>query len=115
MIEVEQSEGISTRKLVLETSHHNVLTAYTKDVGIDLLRRFPNVDVAVVHTELDDFAFGETVRELKRIKPQLPVVGVTPRNDIDSEGADYIIASHNPQSLLTLLAEKFEASTSDYC
>ena len=115
MIEVEQSEGISTRKLVLETSHHNVLTAYTKDVGINLLRRFPNVDVAVVHTELDDSSFGETVRELKRIKPELPVIGVTPRSDRDSDGADYIIASHDPQALLTLLAEKFEASKSDYC
>jgi len=55
MIEVEQPEGVSTRKLVLETARHNVITAYSTDTGLRLLRRFPNVDVVVVHTELDDF------------------------------------------------------------
>ena len=113
MIEVEQAEGISTRKLVLETSRHNVITAYTKDAGAALLRRFPNVDVAVVHTELDDSSFEETVRELKGIRGNLPVIGVTPRNDVGKDGADYLITSHDPQALLSLLAEKFEASKSD--
>lgn len=113
MIEVEQLEGISTRKLVLETARHNVITAYTKDAGAELLRRFPNVDVAVIHTELDDSSFKETVSELKRIRSTLPVIGVSPRSDVDKDGADYLIPSHDPQALLNLLAEKFEASKSD--
>ena len=113
MIEVEQPEGLSTRKLVLETARHNVITAYTKDGGVELLRRFPNVDVAVVHTELDDSSFKETVRDLKRIQGNLAVVGISPRNDADKDGADYMIRSHDPQALLDLLAEKFEASKSD--
>jgi hypothetical protein len=113
MIEVEQSEGISTRKLVLETARHNVITAYTKDAGAELLRRFPNVDVAVVHTELDDASFEETVRELKGILGDLPVIGVSPRGDANKDGADYLIPSHDPQALLNLLAEKFEAGKSD--
>jgi hypothetical protein len=50
MIEVEQPEGLSTRKLVLETARHNVITAYTAEGGMELLHRFPNVDVIVVHT-----------------------------------------------------------------
>jgi hypothetical protein len=29
MIEVEQPEGVSSRKLILETARHNVITAYT--------------------------------------------------------------------------------------
>ena len=113
MIEVEQPEGISTRKLVLETARHNVITAYTKDAGAELLRRFPNVDVAVIHTELDDSSFKEAVSELKRIRTTLPVIGVSPRSDIDKDGADYLITSHDPQALLNILAEKFEASKSD--
>lgn len=112
MIEVEQLEGISTRKLVLETARHNVITAYTKDAGAELLRRFPNVDVAVVHTELDDASFKDTVSELKRIRATLPVIGISPRRDVDKDG-DYLIRSHDPQALLNLLAEKFEASKSD--
>lgn len=113
MIEVEQPEGISTRKLILETARHNVITAYSKNGGTELLRRFPNVDVAVVHTELEDSSFEETVRELKSIRTDLPVVGVTPRPDRGNEGADYLIASHDPQALLDLLAKEFEASLSD--
>ena len=113
MIEVEQPEGISTRKLVLETARHNVITAYTKDAGAELLRRFPNVDVAVVHTELDDSSFKEIVRKLKHIQGALPVIGVSPRSDVDRDGADYLVPSHDPQALLNLLAEKFEASKSD--
>jgi DNA-binding response OmpR family regulator len=113
MIEVEQPEGISTRKLVLETARHNVITAYSKDVAVELLRRFPNVDAAIVHSELDDCSFEDTVRELKRIRTDLPVIGVSPRSDYDKDGADYIIPSHDPQALLNLLAEKFEASKSD--
>ena len=113
MIEVEQLEGISTRKLVLETARHNVITAYTKDAGAELLRRFPNVDLAVVHSELDDASFKETVSELKRIRATLPVIGISPRADADKDGADYLITSHDPQALLNLLAEKFEASKSD--
>jgi hypothetical protein len=31
----------------------------------------------------------------------------------DKDEADYLIASHDPQALLDLLAEKFEASKSD--
>ena len=113
MIEVEQPEGISTRKLVLETARHNVITAYSKDTGAELLRRFPNVDVAVVHSELDKASFAETVRELKGILGDLPVIGISPRSDVHKDGADYFITSHDPQALLTLLAEKFEASKAD--
>ena len=113
MIEVEQPEGISTRKLVLETARHNVITAYTKAGGAELLRRFPNVDLAVVHTEIDSSSLRDTVKELKSILNDLPVIAISPRRDIDKDGADYLIASHDPQALLNLLAEKFEAEKSD--
>jgi hypothetical protein len=113
MIEVEQPEGISTRKLVLETSRHNVITAYTKDTGMELLRRFPKVDVAVIHTELDDSSFGETVRGLRQIRKDLPIIGVSPQRYRNPDGADYMIESYDPQALLNLLADKFEAGKSD--
>lgn len=41
MIEAEQPEGISSRKLVVETAKHNVITAYNPETGLKLLRRFP--------------------------------------------------------------------------
>jgi hypothetical protein len=113
MIEVEQPEGVSTRKLVLETARHNVISAYSKDASLKLLRRFPNVDVVVVHTELDDYSFEETVREIKNIRSDVPVIGISPGSDRDADGADYMLSSHDPHALLQLLAERFEATTSD--
>jgi CheY-like chemotaxis protein len=113
MIEVEQPEGVSTRKLVLETARHNVITAYDSAHGIELLRRFPNVDVIVVHTEMPNFSFEKTVRELKKIRKDVPVIGITPREGKGTDHTDYMISSHDPQALLSLLAERFEASVSD--
>src|SRR6185437_9165055 len=78
MIEVEQPEGLSTRKLVLETAHRNVITAYTAAVGMKLLCRFPNVDVAVIHIEMGDYTFEQAVRELKQAGHDLPVIGISP-------------------------------------
>jgi DNA-binding NtrC family response regulator len=114
MIEVEQPEGVSTRKLVLETARHNVITAYTVQTGIELLCRFPNVDVVVVHTEMEHFSFGKTVRELKSIRKDVPVIGISPHRDRgDVDEAEFMISSHDPQALLRLLADRFEAATSE--
>lgn len=113
MIEVEQPEGVSTRKLVLETARHNVITAYTQKTGLRLLRRFPNVDVVVVHTELDDFSFAEAVREIKRIRNDVSVIGSSHGSGREMDGADYMPSRHDPHALLQLLAERFEATTSD--
>lgn len=112
MIEVEQPEGISARKLLLETARHNVITAYGGNVGLALLRRFPNVDVAVVHTQLADSSFDQTVQGLKAINPRLPIIGITPAADQVWRGADHIVSSHDPQALLTLLADRFDAAIS---
>jgi len=113
MVEVEQPEGISSRKLVLETARHNVISAYSGDGAIDLLRRFPNVDVAVIHTELEDSQFIDLVHEIKKTRSDLPIVGLSPFPDRYVEGVDYTLSSHDPQALLHLLAERYEAATSD--
>jgi CheY-like chemotaxis protein len=113
MVEVEQPEGISARKLILETARHNVITAYSGKGAVDLLRRFPNVDLAIVHTELEGTSFTETVRQLKLTRPDLPIVAITPVVGRQVQGVDYMLSSHDPQALLRLLAERFEAATSD--
>jgi CheY-like chemotaxis protein len=113
MVEVEQPEGISSRKLILETARHNVITAYSGDGAIKLLQRFPNVDVAVIHTELEDSQFIQTVREIKKICPDLPIVALSPVPDHHVEGVDHTLSSYDPQLLLHLLAEHYEAATSD--
>ena len=113
MVEVEQLEGISARKLVLETARHNVITAYSGSGAIKLLRRFPNVDVAVIHTQLEDSQFSRLVREIKKICPDLPIVALSPVPDRHVAGVDHTLSSYDPQLLLHLLAERYEAATSD--
>ncbi len=113
MVEVEQPEGISARKLILETARHNVITAYSGDDAVKLLQRFPNVDLAVIHTELEGQAFQSTVRRLRGVRPDLSIVAISPVIADKLEGVNFVLSSYDPQALLDLLAKRFEAATSD--
>jgi DNA-binding response OmpR family regulator len=110
MIEVEQPEGLSARKLVLETAKHNVLTAYSGDYGMELLHRFPNVDLVVVHRYADGEGAEEIIRRIKEHSPKMPIVLLSPNPDEDPLGANFIIPSHTPQMILDLLENSFGAS-----
>jgi DNA-binding response OmpR family regulator len=113
MIEVEQPEGISTRKLVLETAKHNVITAYSGQTGLELLDRFPNVDAVVVHSRMTDIPCVEIIREVKAKHPSMPVVVLSPLGPIEGcESADYIVDSHIPDEILHLFATKMGADKS---
>jgi hypothetical protein len=113
MVEVEQPEGISSRKLILETARHNVLTAYSADGAVYLLERFPNVDLAIIHTELEGKEFETTVRRLKEMRPDLFVVAISPVDAGRLQGVNAVLPSYDPQELLEFLAKRFEAATSD--
>jgi hypothetical protein len=67
----------------------------------------------VIYTEMDDYTFEQAVRELKQVRHDLPVIGISPFADRDESGADSMISSHDPHALLQLLADRFEASISD--
>ncbi len=110
MMEEEQPEGLSARKLVVETAKHNVLTAYNADDGINLLRRFSNVDVVLVHFGLLRKHPG-VLSEVKQLAPDIPIILASPGGDQSRPEASYVIDSHQPQALIQLLAEKFHANT----
>jgi DNA-binding response OmpR family regulator len=113
MIEIEQPEGLSARKLVLETAKHNVITAYNGEMGLQLLKRFPDVDAVVVHVDVQDLPFAEVVRRVREIRPDMPIIALSPVGDIALEGVNYAIPSHEPQAILEVLANHFNASTSN--
>src|SRR5947209_15032 len=100
MVEVEQPEGISTRKLILETARHNVLSAYCADDAVELLQRFPDVDLAVVHTELEDSAFESTVSRLQEVRPDLYIIAISPVGAGHKVSVNSVLSSHDPQELL---------------
>jgi CheY-like chemotaxis protein len=113
MVEVEQPEGISSRKLILETARHNVLTAYSGDDAVSLLHSFPNVDLAIIHTELPGEEFDTTVHRLKEVRPDLYIVAISPLGSDKPEGANTVLSSYDPQELLEFLVKQFETATSD--
>jgi DNA-binding response OmpR family regulator len=113
MIEIEQPEGLSARKLVLETAKHNVITAYNGKFGLQLFKRFPDVDAVVVHIDLQDMPFEELVRRLREIRPEIPIIALSPVGSLELDGVNYVVPSHEPQAILNVLAEHFNASTSN--
>jgi hypothetical protein len=113
MIEIEQPEGLSARKLVLETSKHNVITSYGGASGVQLFKRFPNVDAVVVHLDVQDLPFPEVVRQIREIRPNVPIIALSPIGNLVLQGVDYVIPSHEPQAILKVLADHFNASTSN--
>ena len=113
MIEVEQPEGLSARKLVLETCKHNVITAYNGISGIELFRRFPDVDAVVVHVDVENPPFPDVIRQIRELRPRIPIIALSPVGTVPIDGVDYVIPSHEPQAILNVLASHFDASTSN--
>jgi hypothetical protein len=108
MMETEQPEGLSARKLIVETAKHNVLTAYSRKDGVALLQRFPNVDAVLVHGLLP--RCQELIHEILTVTPGKPIIVATPSLEREFVGATYTIPSHQPQALLDLLATAFGVS-----
>jgi DNA-binding NtrC family response regulator len=103
MMEEEQPEGLSARKLVVETAKHNVLTAYNLRDGLNLLHRFPNVDVILVHSRLLEEK-GDLLSEVKRTCPGKPIILATPFAGDHRPEADFIVDSHKPHDLVKLFS-----------
>jgi DNA-binding response OmpR family regulator len=103
IIESEPGQGLSTRKLLLETAKHNVITAYSAGEGISMFHRFPKIDVVCVDTELADLDGSGLVEEIRSKNPTIKILGLTPRIGGHVSWADRVIDSHDPAALLKCL------------
>lgn len=104
MMEEEQPEGLSARKLVVETAKHNVLTAYNGSTGLDLLQRFPNVDMILVHASLLE-KMPDLLAQVNSRCAGKPIILASPFANDSRPGATHIIDSHRPHDLLRLLGQ----------
>jgi hypothetical protein len=109
MIEPEQPEALSARKLVVETAKHNVITAYNTAGGMDLLRRFPNVDAVFVHLHCLR-EHPRLLREIKKVVPKTPLIVACPLGIGAPPEADFVVDSHRPDAMVQLLAGPLQAS-----
>ncbi len=103
IVESEPAQGLSTRKLLLETAKRNVLTAYSGKEGLRMLERFPNVDAIAVDVTLEDIPCEEFVKGVEKRNSHIKVVALTPNKArFDCGGVD-LIDSHGPAELLKFL------------
>ena len=108
MAEVEPPEGLSARKLVLETGKFDVITAYSVVEAFETLGVFHRVDAVVLHSSLcTKMECDQVVAEIKRRHPNKVVVTISPTRSQNFKLADHQLSSHEPQLLLNLLRERF--------
>jgi CheY-like chemotaxis protein len=105
IIESERTDGLSTRKLLLESAKDNVFTAYSGKEGVEMYKRFPNVDAVCIEAELKDLKGASVAESIRKINPKVRIVGLSPRLAARCEWADQTIDSHDPSALLELLEE----------
>jgi CheY-like chemotaxis protein len=105
IIESERTDGLSTRKLLLESAKHNVVTAYSGKEGVEMYKRFPNVDAVCIEAELPDLKSSAVAEGIRKLNPKIRIVGLSPRLAARCEWADKTIDSHDPNALLEVLEE----------
>jgi DNA-binding NtrC family response regulator len=103
VLEREYEGNLSARKLVIETAKLNVITCYASREAIETLRRYPNITAAVISTDVDDVPCAQVAREMKSIRPDLPIVVISPHGHVLCDAGDYRLSSHDPQELLNVL------------
>jgi DNA-binding response OmpR family regulator len=107
MVEPEPAEALSARKLVVETGKYNVITAYSGEEAVELLRIFPKVSAVILHSEIRDVGCGTLLAEAKTSASDLPVILLTTRDGCSVNGADYSVPSQSPEELVELLRNVF--------
>jgi response regulator RpfG family c-di-GMP phosphodiesterase len=105
VVETEPPQGLSTRKLLLETAQHNVISAHSPEEGVEMFHRFPNVDVVAVDGSFSEANCASLVRAIKQESPNIRVVAFLPNVAGHCHWADETISSHDPAGLLKLLQE----------
>lgn len=103
VVDREYPGSISTRKLVIETAKLNVLTAYSGEEALALLKKFPAVNGAVIDVGIGDMKSEDLVRGLKKLQPDLPVIVISAPGFDECPTADFQLESFQPATLLDLL------------
>src|SRR5580693_1176167 len=89
VIDREFPGSISTRKLVIETAKFNVLTAYSAHEALDSLQQFPAIHGVVLDADIYGMSCEELVNQLRKIKPDIPIVVISAPGDGVCHGADF--------------------------
>jgi len=111
VVDQEHASSLSTRKLVLETAKYNVITAYSAKEAVEILKRFPAVDGAIVDSTVDDIPCDELAKILKSVQPNLRVIAICPPGRGHCETADHVVSSFQPAPLLEMMKKIYPEQT----
>jgi len=103
VVDREYSGSISTRKLVIETAKLNVITAYSGEEAVETLRRFPNLDGAVIDAGIKDIPCQELLEHLRAAHPTIPLIVIDTPSSPECPGATHYLHSFEPAKLLELI------------
>lgn len=99
----DEEVGLQIRKLVLESEGYSVLTATSGAESLAIFRQNP-VDAVLLDYLMPDMDGGATAREMKQIKPQVPIVILSAYVDIPSEVVNlvdgFVTKGGDPQDFL---------------
>ena len=103
VVDKQYPGSVSTRKLVIETAHLNVITAYSAEEAIQTLERFPNVDGIVLDTETRGLACRDLIERFRAIRSDIPVITVSPSGFHPCGLEQHHVSSYNPRDLLDIV------------
>ena len=103
ILDPEHAASISTRKLVIETAKHNVITAYTSQELLETLEMFPKVSGVILNANVRDMPCAETAARIKQRSPRMPVIAVGPPDGTPCDAVDHAVSNFDPQQLLDVL------------
>ena len=110
IVEAEPEEGLSTRKLLIETAKHNVLTAYNGEEGKLTLDRFPRVDAIVFDMGVDDVPCEEFVHHMRQSQGKYHFIALCKSDSDEARArkcADEVVSANDPAGLLSMLEQRF--------
>lgn len=104
LVEAEQPEGLSARKIIVESLRHHVFLAHDSIEAFELMERI-RPDIVLVHSHIEGQSCKEIAAEIRLRFPHISVVALTP-GGFPLCGPIPVIDSMRPQDLVTF----FESS-----
>jgi chemotaxis response regulator CheB len=98
IVEVEQPEGLSSRKLIVESMKHNVVTAFSGAEAMELLTRV-RPDIVLLHSNLRSPTCEELLQMIRERHADMPLAVMSPSNSRCST-EDYLVSSLEPAQLV---------------
>jgi CheY-like chemotaxis protein len=110
----DHEPGLRIRKLLLQSEGYAAITALTATEGCELFRRHP-VDLVVLDYFLPDSDGGAAAAQMKRDKPEVPIILLSGAIDCPDDAAAidaFISKADSPSTMLEKISELLKNVTS---